>query len=176
MWNCGKCIFPRWILDDYPYTLSSTYISLNCSARLSQINLIFAWFFSHCQCASDKYHKANILFFKYFDSKGAAQIFNPKCYQLPMPEFKFWIDIPYYYTQQHQDKHVLYSLWHFLIFHYTLLYKSVWWRFDSDREIYNWFMVMVMDILIWPNKLLKLPHLTSKQSHQIVRNNVIIQK
>ena len=38
--------------DDHPCSLSLTYISLNCSARLSQINMIFGTFFSHCQNAS----------------------------------------------------------------------------------------------------------------------------
>ena len=36
----------------------------------AKIDLIFARFFSHCQYASDKYHKPNILLKKYFDSKG----------------------------------------------------------------------------------------------------------
>ena len=62
--------------DARPYSLSSTYISLNCSARLSQINLIFATFFSYCQYASDKYHKPNILWKKYFHFKGEAKIFK----------------------------------------------------------------------------------------------------
>ena len=34
------------------YSLSLTYISFNCSARLSQINLIFGTFFSHCHYTS----------------------------------------------------------------------------------------------------------------------------
>ena len=43
---------------------------MNRSARLSQINLIFAGFCSPCRYASDKYHKWDILLKKYFDSKG----------------------------------------------------------------------------------------------------------
>ena len=64
-------------MDIRPYSLSWTYISLNCSARLTQMNLIFGTFFSHCQYASDKYHKPNIPFKKkYFDFKKVVQIFN----------------------------------------------------------------------------------------------------
>ena len=61
-------------MDDYPYSLSLTYIFLNCSAQISHINLIFARFFSHCQYASDKYHKPSILLKTYFDT----YIFPPK--------------------------------------------------------------------------------------------------
>ena len=60
--RCSSGMFNSPSTDNYPYSLSSTYISLNCSARLIQINWIFAGFFSHCRYASDKYHEPNILF------------------------------------------------------------------------------------------------------------------
>ena len=71
-----NCIKTESHVDDYPYPLSLTYISLNCSARLSQINLIFAGFFSHCQYASNKYHKTNILQKKRFSLWGKLKFLN----------------------------------------------------------------------------------------------------
>ena len=71
--------------DNRPCYLSSSYIFLNCSARLSQINLIFAGFFSPCRYASDKYHKPNILLKKYFDSKWEMCPSRTFCTANPCP-------------------------------------------------------------------------------------------